>query len=92
MTRKYFFDVHPPLGKLLLAGMGYILGYDGHYLFENIGENYIDNRVPYIGLRMLPAILGALVPTVAVMTLKEMGISMAACTLCAAMLIFGTFF
>ena len=46
LKRSYFFDVHPPLGKLLLAAVGYFLGYDGHFLFDNIGDDYIANKVP----------------------------------------------
>ncbi|KAJ3118497.1 hypothetical protein HDU96_001316 [Phlyctochytrium bullatum] len=76
LRREYFFDVHPPLGKLLLAGMGYFIGYDGHFLFENIGDDYVANKVPYIGLRMLPASFGALVVPVAFLILKELGVSL----------------
>ncbi len=28
LTRTYFFDVHPPLGKMLLAAVGYFLSMD----------------------------------------------------------------
>ncbi|KAJ3195036.1 hypothetical protein HDU67_004525, partial [Dinochytrium kinnereticum] len=84
---EYFFDVHPPLGKMLLAGMGAFVGYDGHFLFENIGDDYIANKVPYIGLRMMPAIFGALVIPVAFLILKELGISIYGATFGALLLI-----
>ncbi|KAJ3103862.1 hypothetical protein HDU97_009781 [Phlyctochytrium planicorne] len=72
---EYFFDVHPPLGKLLLAAMGLFVGYDGHFLFENIGDDYVANKVPYIGLRLMPATFGALVVPFSFLILKEVGIS-----------------
>ncbi|GAA5878788.1 hypothetical protein JCM16303_007182 [Sporobolomyces ruberrimus] len=73
LRREFFFDVHPPLAKLLLAFAGWVIGYDGHFEFENIGESYIDNNVPYIGLRTLPAILGSLVPCVMYAIMRESG-------------------
>ncbi|KAG8530845.1 uncharacterized protein KY384_004202 [Bacidia gigantensis] len=65
LERTYFFDVHPPFGKLLFALMGWFVGYDGHFHFENIGDSYISNKVPYVAFRAMPALLGSLtVPTV----------------------------
>lgn len=59
LQRTYFFDVHPPFGKLLFALMGWFVGYDGHFLFDNIGDSYIDNKVPYVAFRALPALMGS---------------------------------
>ncbi|KAI8807712.1 Dolichyl-phosphate-mannose-protein mannosyltransferase-domain-containing protein [Cladochytrium replicatum] len=84
----YFFDVHPPLGKLMIAGAGYLVGYDGHFLFENINDDYIENKVPYISLRMLPASCGALTIVFAFLTLKEVGLSIPGALFGAALLIF----
>ena len=46
LQRTYFFDVHPPFGKLLFALMGWFVGYDGHFHFDNIGDSYVTNKVP----------------------------------------------
>ncbi|KAM0787551.1 hypothetical protein ACM66B_003621 [Microbotryomycetes sp. NB124-2] len=73
LRREFFFDVHPPLAKLLLAFAGWVIGYDGHFEFENIGDSYIENKVPYVGLRVLPAILGSLIPVVVYATMRESG-------------------
>lgn len=88
LRREYYFDVHPPLGKLLLALTGWFLGYDGHYLFDNIGEDYAANRVPYIGMRLFPATCGTLIVPFAFSTLKEMGVSFPAALLGGLMLVF----
>lgn len=88
LQRTYFFDVHPPLGKMLFALMGWLVGYDGHFLFDNIGDNYIDNRVPYVAFRALPALLGTLtVPTV-YLIMWESGYSLPACILASALILF----
>ncbi|CAG8499641.1 7149_t:CDS:10 [Paraglomus occultum] len=73
LKRTYFFDVHPPLAKLMLAAMGWFLGYDGHFEFDNIGDDYIKNNVPYVGLRLLPATLGGLLVPLTYLILIESG-------------------
>ncbi|GAA5825596.1 hypothetical protein JCM11251_000303 [Rhodosporidiobolus azoricus] len=73
IRREFFFDVHPPLAKLLLAFAGWVIGYDGHYEFENIGESYIEHKVPYIGLRTLPALFGSAIPAAIYAIMRESG-------------------
>ncbi|KAF7885063.1 hypothetical protein EAF00_010881 [Botryotinia globosa] len=88
LERTYFFDVHPPFGKLLFALMGWFVGYDGHFHFENIGDSYIDNKVPYVAFRAMPALLGALtVPTVFAI-MWESGYTLPACVLSASLVLF----
>src|SRR5436189_5958 len=67
----------------MLAGMGYILGYDGHFEFDNIGDDYIKNDVPYVGLRALPATLGALLVPLTYMIMTESGYPIITATLAA---------
>ncbi|KAI9852630.1 MAG: hypothetical protein M1838_000078 [Thelocarpon superellum] len=88
LQRTYFFDVHPPLGKLLFALMGWMVGYDGHFLFDNIGDSYVENRVPYVAFRALPALMGALtVPTV-FLIMWESGYSLPAAVVAAGIVLF----
>ncbi|KAM5355933.1 hypothetical protein ACJ41O_002579 [Fusarium nematophilum] len=87
LERTYFFDVHPPFGKLLFAFMGWLVGYDGHFHFENIGDSYVANKVPYVAFRALPAILGALTVTVTYLIMWESGYSLPACLLAAGLIL-----
>lgn len=68
-----------------------MIGYDGHFEFENIGESYIDNNVPYIGLRTLPAILGSMVPPVMYAIMRESGYPRLVGLLSASLVLFGEF-
>lgn len=51
INRKFFFDVHPPLGKMLIALSGYLTGYDGTFPFEKPGDKY--EGVNYLGMRVV---------------------------------------
>jgi dolichyl-phosphate-mannose-protein mannosyltransferase len=88
LERTYFFDVHPPFGKLLFALMGWFVGYDGHFHFENIGDSYITNKVPYVAFRALPALLGALTVPVVFTIMWESGYILPACILSACFVLF----
>ena len=43
INRTFFFDVHPPLGKMMIAAMGYTSGYNGTHPFEKPGDLYNDH-------------------------------------------------
>jgi dolichyl-phosphate-mannose-protein mannosyltransferase len=88
LERTYFFDVHPPFGKLLFALMGWFVGYDGHFHFENIGDSYISNKVPYVAFRAMPALLGALTVPVVFDIMWESGYTLPACILSACLVLF----
>ncbi|CAG8439456.1 7653_t:CDS:10, partial [Scutellospora calospora] len=88
IKRSYFFDVHPPLAKLMLAATGWLLGYDGHFEFDTIGDDYITNNVPYIGLRSLPAMLGALLVPLTYMIMMESGYPVITAILAAGLVLF----
>ncbi|KAG4303697.1 hypothetical protein PCK1_000215 [Pneumocystis canis] len=88
LQRSYFFDVHPPFTKLLYAFLGRISGYDGHFLFEKIGDCYIKNQVPYILLRSLPALSGAMVVPLVFLIMKDSGHTLLSSTLSAFFVLF----
>ena len=86
---KFFMDVHPPLAKLLITLAGWMAGFNGNFDFKEIGKDYLEPGVPYVAMRMLPAICGiAVVPTI-FLTLKAAGCSTASATLAAGLIIFG---
>jgi dolichyl-phosphate-mannose-protein mannosyltransferase len=59
---EYYFDIHPPLGKLLIAGFAKFFGFHSGFSFETIGLSYGD--IPYVALRFLPNLAGALIGAV----------------------------
>ncbi|KAI1428373.1 glycosyltransferase family 39 protein [Xylaria sp. FL1777] len=87
LEKTYFFDVHPPFGKLLFALMGWLVGYDGHFHFENIGDSYISNKVPYVAFRAMPALLGSLTVSAVFLIMWESAYSLPACIVAASLVL-----
>ena len=85
---KFFMDVHPPLAKLLITLAGWLAGFDGNFDFKDIGKDYIEPRVPYVAMRLLPAICGVLAVPVMYLTLKASGCKTATAAFGSALVIF----
>lgn len=60
LKQKFYFDVHPPLGKMMIALFGYIFSYNGDFSFDS-GSQY-NKDVPIIQMRTCCAILGSFLP------------------------------
>ena len=88
IRREYFFDVHPPLGKLIFAGVARLFGFDGWFNFDKIGATFALSNVPYIAMRSVSAICGALTALMVYAILVEMRFSIQSCILGAAMIVF----
>ncbi|KAJ2685275.1 Dolichyl-phosphate-mannose--protein mannosyltransferase 4 [Coemansia spiralis] len=88
LRREYYFDVHPPLAKMLIALGGWLIGYDGHFLFEKIGMDYVSNGVPYMMLRGWVALFGFALPPLVYMIMAESGYSVVAAMLAALLVTF----
>jgi dolichyl-phosphate-mannose-protein mannosyltransferase len=73
---SYFFDIHPPHAKLLIAGVAALGGYRGSQPFENLDQP-IEKVSPAL-LRCLPALSGILLPLVLFGLLLQLGASPAA--------------
>lgn len=71
-TGEYFFDIHPPLGKLLIAGVAKVIDFKPGFSFETIGQKFSDDS--YKWLRFLPKLAGALLPVVIFLIAFELGI------------------
>ena len=57
-TGQYYFDIHPPLGKLMIAGFTKLAGVNPVFDFIQIGENLPADTL--LAMRFLPALFGAL--------------------------------
>ncbi|KAI0343077.1 glycosyltransferase family 39 protein [Trametopsis cervina] len=88
ISREYYFDVHPPLTKLLFGLTGWFVGFDGKFKFDNIGDSYTDNHVPYVGMRAFPAILGSLTVPLVYAIMKESGYSTVVAAFSASLILF----
>jgi dolichyl-phosphate-mannose-protein mannosyltransferase len=82
-------DVHPPLAKLLITLAGWLAGFDGNFDFKDIGKDYLEPGVPYVAMRMLPAVMGVLTVPIMFLTLKATGCKTTTATLGAGLVMFG---
>ena len=76
LNHKYFFDIHPPLGKLAIAGVAKLTGFKTGFDFKVIGEKYPDRS--YLWLRLLPVLAGTLLPIVIFFLARELRLSLLA--------------
>lgn len=72
-TGEYYFDIHPPLGKLIIAGFAKLFDFEPEYSFTNIGDKFPDNK--YLVLRFMPALAGTLLPVIIFFLILELGMS-----------------
>ena len=82
-------DVHPPLAKLLLTLAGWLAGFDGEFDFKDIGKDYLEPGVPYVAMRLLPALMGVMTVPMIFLTLKAAGCRTMTAAMGAGMVIFG---
>lgn len=82
-------DVHPPLAKMLIALTGWLAGFDGNFDFKDIGKDYIEPGVPYVAMRMFPAVCGILLAPMMFLTLKATGCRSTTAAMGSALIIFG---
>jgi len=69
---EYYFDIHPPLAKMMMAGWAKVSGAEIpiDFDFKNIGREYTDNFYKY--LRFFVSIFGALFSLVIYFFTKEL--------------------
>ena len=71
---SYYFDPHPPLGKLLIRGAGYLGGVNSDTTdYRAIGNAF--EAGPRISYRLLPALAGTLLAPVIFLLLLALGFS-----------------
>ncbi|KAF8227100.1 glycosyltransferase family 39 protein [Tricholoma matsutake] len=86
LKREFYFDVHPPLGKMLVGLAGALAGYDGSFDFKS-GAEYPEN-VPYVAMRVMLATFGVGMVPLGWYTAVELGMSRWCCHLVALMVLF----
>ena len=90
LKRDFYFDVHPPLGKMLVGLSGYLSGYDGNFEFKS-GTDYPES-LNYVGMRSILAMFGAFAVPLAYLTAVEMDLSNNAALLVGLMMLCGNIF
>lgn len=86
LKRTFYFDVHPPLGKMLNAFAGLIAGFDGKFEFKS-GESYPPD-VKYGVMRVWNGLFGALITPLAYMTGVHLRMSQTGATMLGLLTIF----
>lgn len=76
LKREYYFDVHPPLGKMLVGLSGYIANYNGSFGFDS-GADYPED-LDYTTMRVFNAMFNVLCVPVAYYTAKQFRLSLPA--------------
>ncbi|EAT48016.1 AAEL000855-PA [Aedes aegypti] len=74
LRNTFYFDQHPPLGKMLIAGAASAVGYNGKFEFPKIGSEY-DASVPIFAFRFVPALCGSLLAPVVYSILRQLKLS-----------------
>jgi len=85
IKRTFYFDVHPPLGKMLIGLAGWLCGYDGQFDWDS-AKKFPEN-VNYTFMRVFCATFGALMTPLAYLTAKELHFSELTCILVGLMVI-----
>jgi len=85
-TGEYFFDIHPPLGKLLISATGFLAGFVPGFGFKTIGDSFTDTI--YMWLRLLPMLAGTVIPLIGYLLARELKISKISSFLIGLLLVF----
>lgn len=73
LRHEFYFDVHPPLGKLLVGLSGYLAGYDGSFNFDS-GKEFMEPS-KMILMRRFNCWFGILCTPLAYYTAVDLGFS-----------------
>lgn len=74
---NYFFDIHPPLGKLVLLVVTYFFCGQPQHAFDHNGSLYGSHK--YVPLRLTSAVFGSAVSPLTYLIGRELGLSSSSC-------------
>ncbi|XP_055930516.1 protein O-mannosyl-transferase 2-like [Argiope bruennichi] len=86
INHTFFFDVHPPLAKMLIGLAGKLTGYNGTFAFNKPGDKYEDHN--YLGMRLFCVFHGICIIPFCFLIVWEMTYSLSASALAATFIIF----
>jgi dolichyl-phosphate-mannose--protein O-mannosyl transferase len=75
-THHHYFDLHPPLGKLLVAGFAALFDFVPVPLETKFDASFVGNNA--LLLRFLPCLAGALLPCLLFIVARTLGLSLVA--------------
>ncbi|XP_056408179.1 protein O-mannosyl-transferase 2-like [Hyla sarda] len=87
INRTFFFDVHPPLGKMLIGFAGHLTGYNGSFSFLKPGQSYDGHS--YVGMRGFCAFLGAWLPPLVFLVVLRLSRSVAVALIASLLILLG---
>lgn len=73
-TQEYYFDIHPPLGKEIIAAVGDIFGFQPPSQGLYLPQNY-ETTNNYLPFRQVVALFGMLIPVIVYFILRKIKIS-----------------
>lgn len=86
LRREFYFDVHPPLGKMLVGLSGLLANYNGSFGFESGKEYPADLDIAT--MRIFNAAWGVMLVPLAFGTARHLNLSFPSCVLAATMVLF----
>lgn len=86
LSRKFYFDVHPPLGKMLTSLSGYIFNQPPDFEFKS-GDKFPEG-FDYSGMRRFHSFIASFTPVFSYLILREVGYSYRRRTLLSLLFIF----
>lgn len=89
IKNEFFYDIHPPLGKLIMAYIAKLGEYDGEIDFEKLYGNQYD-RPDFVIIRMVPALFSSLCSPLIYLTMRFVSFSKIASFVSAFFIIFDT--
>lgn len=85
---EFFFDLHPPLARLLVTLSGWLSGFKGDFNFHDIGVEYKRHGVPYVGMRAFSGVFGVATVPFSFLTVLALGGSHLAALSAATLILF----